>query len=885
MNNPLVIGTGEADPRSKEPLWDHQREAVKRLTAEFSSAGRVTTVMPCGTGKTRVGAEVSRLVAPSDPVLIVVPTLDLVAQTLSAWARTLGDEAIGQVIAVCGEKEVRDRDAAEDLTALRVEVTSDPVRLADLLRASSGRSTVAVTYQSLSKVVDAHRLGGVMPWRLIVVDEAHRSAGAAGRQWSMIHDDGLVPAAFRLYMTATPRLVVAREGDLSQVVSMDDGKIFGRVGYRLSYATARAQGLLADYQVLVAVVTDEEVHRLVSDGEGAPYLELGSSALSAPVLARQIAVLQSAREYGIRRMLTYHHRVRDARWFSQTLPKADALLGLDAAGALTTGFVHGSQSRRDRRAELAKLSDPGLDRVVISNSRVLQEGYNAPMVGGVAFIDCRKSTIDNVQAVGRALRLGDEKEKTAYILVPVLMGAGQEPVSALEDSAYAPVWNVVSALAAHDDDLRADLEARRRELGASSYHPDRNTLSHVPDWLHISGMPVPDRFAEAITTQAVRSTTDSWEEHVGAAAAYAAEHGDLLVRNYFVTQSGLALGQWIHWARRKYKHNMLSPARVSQLEEIGMVWDAKEAVFMRNLAAAAEYRARNGHLRVPYDFATSTPEGFSLGQWIHQVRGRKEKLSSWQRNALDELGMLWNTHEEDWAQGIAAARAYRLQNGHLRVQRKELQEMPERPEGYPLGSWISHKRKAHKGGKLTKERVDELNALGMIWNPVDDQWHRYLAAAQAFHERHGVLAISLSHVEELADGEKLALGQWLQRQHRAIRAGKLDTERAAAIKGLGRKVDTNEQAWLRAMTFARLWHKRFGNLDVPASRTISNSDGEEFRIGAWVSKARSRHNRGQLSAERVKDLDALGMIWDVQAVQEYRRTGRHPDWVREHRTP
>ncbi|MGY3056208.1 superfamily II DNA or RNA helicase [Streptomyces sp. TE3672] len=884
MNNSLVTGTGEAAPRSVEPLWDHQREAVERLTAEFSSADRVTTVMPCGTGKTRVGAEVSRLVAPSDCVLIVVPTLDLVAQTLSSWARTLGDEAIGQVIAVCGEKEVRDRDAAEDLKALRVEVTSDPVRLADLLRTRSGRSTVAVTYQSLFKVVDAHRLGGVMPWRLVVVDEAHRSAGAAGRQWSVIHDDGLVPAAFRLYMTATPRLVVAREGDLSQVVSMDDEKIFGRVGYRLSYATARARGLLADYRVLVAVVTDEEVHRLVSDGEGAPYLELGSSALSAPVLARQIAVLQAARKYGIRRMLTYHHRVRDARWFSQTLPQADELLGPDAAGTLTTGFVHGSQSRRDRRAELTKLSDPGLDRVVISNSRVLQEGYNAPLVGGVAFIDCRKSTIDNVQAVGRALRLGNEKEKTAYILVPVLMGAGQEPVSALEDSAYAPVWSVVSALAAHDDGLRADLEARRRELGASNFDPARNALSRVPEWLHISGMPVPDRFAEAITTQAVRSATDSWEEYAGAAAAYAAEHGDLLVRKHFVTNSGLALGQWIQRARSKYKHKILPPARVSQLEEIGMAWDAKEAVFMRNLAAAAEYRARNGHLRVPHDFVTSDPEEFALGEWIHQIRKRKETFSPRQRKALDELGMLWNTYEEDWAQGISAARAYRHQHGHLRVQRKEIQEMPDRPEGFPLGSWISSRRNARKDGKLTKDRVAELDALGIIWNPVDDQWHRNLAAAQAFHERHGILAISLSHVEELPDGEKFALGQWLQRQYRAVRAGKLDAERAAAIESLGRKVDTNEQAWLRAMAFARLWRKRFGNLDVPVSRTITNSDGEEFRIGAWISKARSRHNRGQLPAERVKDLDALGMIWDVQAVKEFRNTSRHPDRPREHRT-
>lgn len=133
-----------------------------------------------------------------------------------------------------------------------------------------------------------------------------------------------------------------------------------------------------------------------------------------------------------------------------------------------------------------------------------------------------------MQAVGRALRLDGDRDKTAYIFVPVLLEPGQDPVSALQSSAYGPVWRVVSALAAHDETLSEELDIRRRALGRSNGRSGNNPLSAMPDWLQFSGVPVPEQFARAITVHAVRSTTASWEEHLGAAAAYSEKHGDLL---------------------------------------------------------------------------------------------------------------------------------------------------------------------------------------------------------------------------------------------------------------------------------------------------------------------------------------------------------------------
>lgn len=816
--------------------------------------------MACGTGKTRVGAEVARLVSPSEPVAIVVPTLDLVAQTIISWLQALGREALGHIVAVCSDKEVMDREAADELRQLQVDVTADPDRLAQLLRAYRGRSTVVTTYQSLPKLVSAHRIPGVQPWKLLIVDEAHRSAGAKSRQWSAVHDDVLVPASKRLYMTATPRLLNVREGALSEVVSMDDEKVFGRVGHRLSFAEARQRKLLADYRVVVCVVTDEEMHRLVTDHDGGPFLQSGRSAVSASMLARQVAVLRAARELKVQRMLTYHRRVADARWFSQTLAGADRLLG--EAGTLTSGFVHGNQPRAQRRRELQKLADDRLGRVVISNARVLSEGYDAPAVGGVALFDSRKSTIDIVQAVGRALRLGGETDKTAYILVPVLMEPGQDPVSALQGSAYAPVWQVVSAMAAHDEALRAELDVRRRELGAGHCAAGR-PVPELPEWLQIHGIPVPRRFAEAISVQTVRSTTASWEEHLGAAAAYVAEHGDLLVRADFVTESGLALGRWICWTRQLHKDGKLSAAQQDQLEELGMVWDVLDESFARQLEAAVKYRAEHGHLRVPRGYITPGPDPIHLGTWIADLRQRPERLSARQREQLDELGMVWAVFAEDWREGVRAASAYHERHGHLRVPRDHVEKAPDGAKHFPLGQWLVSKRRLR--AQMAPERVAELDALGMIWQPQEDSWRRNFAAAQAYHARHGHLDLPHQLTVQLPAGEgEVDLGAWLYRQYDSMQDGTLSPARKAALESLGvTLLRPFERAWQQGVTFARLYHAKCGNLNVPARHKMANADGQEFHLGRWIAKVRDRRADGKLTAANIAELDALGMIWDV----------------------
>lgn len=645
-------------------LWPHQIEAVNATVSALSDAERTTTVMACGTGKTRVGAAVAGYLAEHagvERILFVAPFLDLITQMVGEWRHVLDTEALGRVVAVCSDQDVL-REHQHDLRKHRALVTSDPVQLA-ALTADRSRVTVASTYQSLPVLVAAHDEHGLPMWDLIVIDEAHRSVGRSDKVWGVIHSNAHIPAARRLYMTATPKVIVSPGDD---AVSMDDEKVFGQVGYRLPFSTAIELGLLANYQVVVPVVTDEQV-RAAALQQGSFY-QSGRSAVSGEMLATQVAVLRAAREYGIRRMITFHNRVAYARWFASTLPRAAGLLTPeDRPVHVWADHVHGTQPLASRRRVVDRLrgDDDGL--VVVSNARVLGEGVDVPAVDSVAFIDSRSSPIDTIQAIGRALRQGRSAgPKTAFIIVPVLLGSGEDPETALNGSAYAPVWQVIRAMAAHDDTLASQLGRLRRQLGREDA---RTTPMELPHWLRITGVPVPAGFARAITVRFVRASSTPWEEYYGAAQAYQAAHGNLLIPQEWQTPTGLHLGTWMHRQRQEYRRGILRADRIAALEKLDMVWDTMEFNRNRVLAHLEAFRSENGHLFVPDRYVTTGEQPFRLGSAVTdiRVRYRQGRLDPQFVTRLEAIGFIWSVTDTSWQQFLADLKAYRLAHPDLDI--------------------------------------------------------------------------------------------------------------------------------------------------------------------------------------------------------------------------
>jgi superfamily II DNA or RNA helicase len=658
-------------------------------------------VAACGTGKTRIAsAAVSRL-APRGRNLVVVPTLELAAQTLREW-RDCGDSPLGTVVVACSDPAVlsgRDIDLGRDVT-----VTTLPEEIAAAC-AVPGRVTALSTYDSLPVVAAAHAGHDLPKWDCMVADEAHRTAGAAGGAWTTVHHDSLVPAVRRLYMTATPRVSGNADDD---TVAMDDEAVYGPVCYRLPFGTAIGLGLLADYRVVVPVITDAEMRALAREASG--HLQVGEAALSPGMLAAQIAVLRTAGEFGIRRAISYHLRIEDARLWAAALPHT---AGLVPGGPARVWAAHleGAHTGRERRRVLARLGAAGDEVCLVANAKVLAEGVDVPAVDAVVFTAPRDSAVDTVQAVGRALRTGGNPGKVATIVVPLLLAPGEDPERVVAQSAWARVWKVINALRDHDDRLDFSLTRLRRDMGA---RPGARQV--LPDWLQVRGVPVPDGFAHAITVRAVISAVPKWEESYGAAEAFHARHGHLDVPSSYLLASGFDLGAFIMWMRAARRRGELSPARENLLNDIGMIWNTHDARWERGYALAAAFYKEHGHLLIPDSHVAVDGDGrgreYNLGKWLKAQRewGNNGRLHPGRRKRLDAIGMIWSVQQHMWERGFSYAQEHVRTHGDLDIVRSYVT-----PDDYPLGEWLYRQYMQHTEGQLPDDRAARLRQLDPRW--------------------------------------------------------------------------------------------------------------------------------------------------------------------------
>ena len=300
--------------------------------------------------------------------------------------------------------------------------------------------------------------------------------GRVSSDFATILDAEEIKARRRLFMTATPRYFTgrvvreAKEADF-EVASMDDEAAFGPVFHRLGFAEAIERDLLTDYQVVVVGVDDATYRDWAQRGR---FVTIdGTKVTDARTLAGQIGLAKAMRRYDLHRTITFHSRVKRAREFAHSLPEVIAWMPARQRpkGHLWSDYASGEMPAGQRHVLLRHLGrlDHG-ERGLLANARCLTEGVDVPTLDGVAFIDPRRSEVDIVQAVGRAIRLAPDKT-VGTIVIPVFIDTDEDPEIALDDSAFKPVWDVIKALRSHDDELGEQLDELRRQLGRRGRTP------------------------------------------------------------------------------------------------------------------------------------------------------------------------------------------------------------------------------------------------------------------------------------------------------------------------------------------------------------------------------------------------------------------------------
>nr|WP_168723254.1 DEAD/DEAH box helicase [Streptomyces sp. SAT1] len=885
---------------------------------------RGTIVSATGTGKTITASACALESFADGRILVTVPTLDLLVQTAQAW-RLVGHRA--PMVAVCSLKN----DAV--LNELGVRATTNPIQLA--LWAGTGPVVVFATYASLvqrpelgssgspgvaqqdpaeeflhqletlsptqleeyerragqralaaprrtvpgpleAALAGGERLYGqrMAPFDLAIVDEAHGTAGDLGRPWAAIHDNQRIPADFRLYLTATPRILAparpqkGADGQAAEIATMADDPdgIYGAWLAELGLSEAIERGILAGFEIDVLEIRDPS-----------PVLGESEEARRGRRLALlQTALLEHAARWNLRTVMTFHQKVEEAAAFADKIPATAAELyandatddDLAAAERLPkssidadfyeleagrhvppervwSAWLCGDHLVTERREVLRQFAN-GIDaaghrvhRAFLASVRVLGEGVDITGERGVeaiCFADTRGSQVEIVQNIGRALRLNkDGSTKIARIIVPVFLEPGEDPTDMVASASFKPLVAVLQGLRSHDERLVEQLASRALTHGKRTPHVRR------------------DEDGRIIGTSGAGGGEDQVDTDAAAESAL------------------------LHFSSPRDAATIAAFLRTRVYRPESLVW-------LEGYQARLRWRAENGitgPYAIPYDTEVDLGAGvFPLGRWEHRQRRayRTGDLDEHRFVLLDESGMVWEPGEEAWETKRATLRSYRRAHGHL-APRQDAVWVDANGKEVAVGQLMANLRRKDGLGKdpdRAARRRTQMTAIDPDWDcpwPLDWQRHYRILAD---------LVDADGHLPYIAPGvtfEGDDIGTWRWRQQEPGTWAQLLPEQRERLTALGikgpdvpspapattRPVKSSsraQQAFQRGLTALTQWVEREGDRPVPRGHVEEITvDGEAepvlVKLGVWVSNIKSRWDK--LAPEQQAALAALGV--------------------------
>lgn len=735
---------------------EHQVEARTAVVQALQTADRGQLIMACGTGKTYVTLWIKEAIN-AQRTLVLVPSLGLLSQLLREW--TFAAATPFEVLCVCSDQTVGTKnndEVIQSVADLAFPVTSDADKVKHFL-SGSGIRVVFATYQSSSVIAAAQTDPAIPSFDLAVADEAHRCAGKVGSDFTAILDNVQIRSTKRLFVTATPRTYSSTVKKVAEnrgieVVGMDSAALFGEVLYALPFGKAIERKLLTDYRVVIIGVDDPTIaqwiarRELVITGTG---IETDSESLAA-----QIGLLKAIKDYDLKRIISFHSRVNRAETFTTDIRQIMEWISDEhrPSGSLRTDFVSGNMPANKRKIKLDQLKKLGLhERGVLSNARCLSEGVDVPSLDGVAFIDPRSSQVDIIQAVGRAIRLSEEK-KVGTIVLPVFIAAGKNAEETIEASNFKPIWEVLNALKAHDDVLACELDHIRTELGRK---PGAGVSADGLGKIKID-LPatVNANFGNALRTYLVEQVTASWNYWFGLLEAFVEREGHAKVpRKKHRMADGYRFGIWV--TNQRAAKNKLSPERKARLEALhGWSWevDAYSDMWEEGFRNLKNFVDREGHAKITFDYRMAG--GYRLGQWVRLQRRKKENMSPECKARLEALpSWSWDPFLDMWEEGFRYLKEYADREGDCLIP-----SIYKTEDGYRLGQWVIQQRATKD--RMPPERKARLEALPG-WNLSGvKKWDEWFSLLKEFVEREGHAKVTQHFKTE--DGHNL--GRWVNTQ-------------------------------------------------------------------------------------------------------------------------
>lgn len=737
-----LVATGQKpSPHQKKTPRSHQERAISAVVTHLDNFDRCQLILPCGAGKTLTALWIKENLK-AKKTLVLVPSLALLRQIKNDWTSQRGTEF--DYVCVCSEKDIdNDREDTIEIKPSEIggPVNTDFKRIASFLNQDK-EIVIFSTYQSIEVIARAIKLTSNWSFDLIISDEAHRTSGSVAKSaFTIVHNNKIVPSKKRIYMTATPKVVSkslkSKLGeDYQFLCDMSQEEIFGKEAFKMSFAEAIEKGILCQYKIVGVGISDYEVKRFIDKRQ---Y----TGKETATDIAHNFALSHVMEKYGAFHALSFHSRVNLAKAFSERHSSF--------FNGIYSRHLEGKNPTAIRNRVLREFRNSHIG--VIANARCLTEGVDVPTIDLIYFCDPKTSKIDIVQSAGRALRIDPTgRKKEGLIVVPLFHHISEDIEKEIaRNEVFNHLVTVIRSLCEHDERLMAEINSiatgkkkrsnKRIEITSVGLEPEKI--------IELEGFE--EKVRKSLFTEIIDRTKDSWEIFFQKFKDYLEKSGTPYIER--IDQETRELGRWCAWQRTNKSKGFLTQDRVRRLTEAGFSWAPSDEKWEKKFNLYVEFRKRFSKSNITVKDIELYPEYYELHFWfVMQKKLYWKNLDKYPKERYERLlkeGFDFNKTEFDkkWFDNLQKLKEFKIKHGHCNPS-----QVAKDPSEKKLGVFLNAQRVLYKGRsihgrfiKLSEEKIELLNDIGISWNTKDDGWEKAFDDLKLFKEKNGHFNIPQTH--------------------------------------------------------------------------------------------------------------------------------------------
>jgi superfamily II DNA or RNA helicase len=810
----------------------HQEIAINECTQWFTEVeeSRGQLILPCGAGKTFTALWIKEKLQ-SKNTLVLVPSLALLRQIKNEWLKQRKN--IYQYLCVCSETDI-DKDTTDTLVTHTYEidtrVTTNSEYVKSFLLKPFQEKVIFSTYHSLPVIADAIRETS-FEFDFTFCDEAHKTAGVGNNKFSLVHNNNRIPSKYRLYATATPRIVKESlkkklGDDLKYAYDMNDPDTFGYEFHRMTFKDAIEEEILVDYKIVAIGVNSDELKEYI---EQRRFVDKN---ISIDELANNYALEHVMKKYNAKHGLTFHSRVKLAQEFANRHGQLFS--------NTKTFSVSGEQPTSYRNLVLEEFKNS--EKAIVSNARCLTEGVDVPTIDLVYFCDPKNSKVDIVQAVGRALRKKEGK-KIGLIVVPIYHSKKDEVENSISSGSFKNLLQVIRSLCDQDERLQDEInliafgkgkrKSNKIDIISSSFLEEQ-------DKIILEGFE--EKLRKSLFDQIIEKSSNNWDLWFLNLKNYLESNN----QEYPSKNDEKDLYNWIANQRNRKKNGTLKNEELRKLNSINFVWSIIEWKWERMYSQFQEYSKDN---EFPPCQGIDDEE---LVKWYkYQTSNIRENkiISKEQRRRFLAIAnrFVGPSNRKKWFEPYNDLVKFRLEN-------------PTKWPQYVKGDNESIERKLYIFCQIMRTRYRE-NDIDNFWfermTEIDfnfegrtDNWTQFWQEIKEMLKTRNSIS-----VEELG-GKAYS---WIFRNYKSYEEGTLSDYQSKKIEEL--KLDRFFKSWEQTFGKIKEWVEENGKLPKKTTQKDYHT---------WLGSQRLRYKNNRLNDRQIEALQTIEYDLDSKGKEKER---------------